>query len=170
MGPSGPREENEQPEQSGEHLVESCSLLAEIRKSVEREEMHEWKTRHTRNQLIKKKKGPVEPEKEKEEEKDRLELFFCQLYEFHNPVQNAPVFVPAELPPRYAIDFVPATVPAVPAVISSSPALPVFPVNAAVASVTFFFYCSVRLLRCFLSQLRHCSYLLYWKPIATSYD
>ena len=69
------------------------------------------------------------PEKEKEEE-DKLELFFCQLHEFHNPVPSAPVFVPAELPPRYAIDFVPA------APVTASPAnsgvfhtLPVTPVT-----------------------------------------
>ena len=38
---------------------------------------------------------------------DKLESFFCTLYEFLNPVSNAPVFLPAEFPPRYAIDFVP---------------------------------------------------------------
>ena len=80
----------------------------------------------------KKKKGPVEPEKEEEE--DKLETFFCNLYEFHNPVPNAPVFVPAELPPRYAINFVPAHASASPAVppVTSLPAvllvLPVLPV------------------------------------------
>ena len=83
--------------------------------------MREWRTRHSRNQLKdKEKKGPVEPEKEKEE--DKLERFFCHLYEFHNPVPNAPVFVPAELPPRYAIEFVPAA----PAVV-----VPVFPIGSA---------------------------------------
>ena len=79
-------------EQSGEHLVEGCRLLAEAREQVEREEIREWGTRHSRNQ--KEKKGPVEPEKEKEE--DKLESFFYKLYEFHNPVPNAPAFVPAE--------------------------------------------------------------------------
>ena len=98
----------EQPEQSGEHLVERCRILAEARERVERSEMREWRTRHSRNQLKgKEKKGPVEPEREKEE--DKLERFFCHLYEFHIPVPSAPVFVPAELPPRYAIEFVPAT-------------------------------------------------------------
>ena len=38
-----------------------------------------------------KKKGPVEPEKEEEEE-DKLERFSCHLHEFHNPLPNAPVF------------------------------------------------------------------------------
>ena len=98
--------DQEQPEQSGEHLVEGCSLLGKARESVERSEMREWKTRHSRNQ-IKDKKGPAEPEKEKEEEVDELERFFCHVYEFHNPV-IAPVFAPAALPPRYTINFVPA--------------------------------------------------------------
>ena len=81
-----------QQEQSGEHLAERCSLLAETRETVERNEMREWRTRHSRNQLFdKKKKGPVEPEKEVEV--DKLERFFCQLYEFHNPAPNTPVFV-----------------------------------------------------------------------------
>ena len=64
------------------------------------------------HKINKEKKGPVEPEKEEEE--DKLERFFCQLHEFLNPASNAPSFVPAELPPRYAINFVPAvnTVPA----------------------------------------------------------
>ena len=79
--------------------MERCSLLAEARRLVEREEMRTWKTRQ--------KKGPVEPEKEEEEE-DKLERFFFNLHEFHNPVTNAPVFVLAELPPRYAINFIPA--------------------------------------------------------------
>ena len=94
--------------------------------------MCEWRTRHSRNQLKdKEKKGPVEPEKEKEE--DKLERFFGHLYKFHNPVPNAPVFVPAELPPRYAIEFVPAA-PAVASVfpIGSAPTtdVPAFPVGS----------------------------------------
>ena len=49
-----------------------------------------------------------------------MESFFYKLYDFHNPVVNAPAFVPAELPPRYAISFVPAiSVP--PVQIVSSP-------------------------------------------------
>ena len=64
--------------------------------------------RHIHKSEKEKKKGPVGPEKE--EEVDKLERLFCLIYEFHNPVQNtAPVFVPAELPPRYAINFLPAT-------------------------------------------------------------
>ena len=87
--------------------MERCESLEEKRKLVERDEMREWKTRHSRNQLEKKKKeGPVGPEKEEEE--DKMESFFYHVYEFHNPVPNAPAFVPAEVPPRYAIDFVPA--------------------------------------------------------------
>ena len=86
--------------------MEGCRLLAEARELVEREEMREWRSRHSRNQLIKMEKGPVAPEKEEEE--DKLECFFCQLYEFHNPVLNAPAFVPAELPPRFTISFVSA--------------------------------------------------------------
>ena len=130
-----PPRDQEQPEQSGEHLVEGCRILAEARELVERNEMREWRTRHSRNQLKdKKKKGPVEPEKEKEE--DKLERFFCHLYELHNPVPNAPVFVPAELPPLYAIDFVPAASalpvspkPVVPDVPGSVVVIPVFPIG-----------------------------------------
>ena len=84
----------------------------------------------------KKKKGPVEPEKEEE---DKLELFFSKIYEFHNPVPvtNSPFFVLAALPPRLAINFVPAA-PAAPAVpvIVSSPVSPISAVNAFPASAT----------------------------------
>ena len=84
-----------------------------------RGEMRVWKTRYARD--MKEKKGRVEPEKEKEKEEDKLELFFYKLHEFHNPVPNASVFVPAELPPRYVINFVPAA----PTVLAS----PVVPVD-----------------------------------------
>ena len=90
--------------------MEECDLLTEARGLVEKEEMREWKSRHARNKIVKREKGPVGPgeeEKEKEEE-DKLETFFCKIHEFHIPVPVAPVFVPAELPPRYAISFVPA--------------------------------------------------------------
>ena len=70
--------------------------------------MRAWNTRHLHKIPEKKEKGPVEPEKGKEKETDELELFFCHLFEFHNPVPDAPAFVPAVLPPRLAIDFVPA--------------------------------------------------------------
>ena len=59
---------------------------------------------------------------EKEEEEDKLERFFCHLYEFHNPVRNAPGFVPTELPHRYAINFVPA--------VSASSVVPAIAVTA----------------------------------------
>ena len=49
--------------QSGEHLVERCDLLMEEREKVKRKELGVWKMHHIQ-QL--KKKGPVEPEKEKE--------------------------------------------------------------------------------------------------------
>ena len=115
-----------QQQQTGQHLVEECSLLADARKPVEREEMCAWKTRHIHKKPAKKKKGPVEPEKEEEE---KLERFFCHIYEFHNPVSNAaPVFVPAALPPQYAISFVPAV--NAPSVTASSTA------SAASASVS----------------------------------
>ena len=80
--------------------MEGCSLLAEARRLVEREEMRVWKTRYARDKK-ESKKGPVEPKKEKEG--DKLELFFYKLHECHNPVPNASVFLPAELPPRYVI-------------------------------------------------------------------
>ena len=84
--------QDQQPEQSGEHLVERCSILAEARELVERSEMREWRTRHSRNQpKDKEKKGPAGPEKEKEE--DKLERFFCHLHEFHYPVPNTPIFI-----------------------------------------------------------------------------
>ena len=44
-----------------------------------------------------------------------METFFCRLHEFHNPPVLAPVSTPAVLPPRYAINFVPATTVSVPA-------------------------------------------------------
>ena len=97
----------QQEEQSGEHLAARCSLLTRARSQVERKELLEWKSRHARNKMEKKEKGPVEPGKEEEE--DKLETFFCQLYEFHNPPVSVPDFIPAELPPRYAINFVPAS-------------------------------------------------------------
>ena len=121
--------------QTGEHLVEGCSLLADARNPVEREEMCMWKTRHIHKKPEKKKKGPVEPEKVKEEEVDKLESFFCKIYDFHNPVPVAPVFVPAELPPRYAISFVPpvSAVSSVTSVVDSvAPAvIPVSPIGSA---------------------------------------
>src|SRR5258706_10086969 len=51
-------------EQSGKHPPERWELLEEKRKPVERDEMREWKTRHSHNQQLekkKKKKGPVGP-------------------------------------------------------------------------------------------------------------
>ena len=96
-------------DQSGEHLVEECRLLAEGRRLVEQEDLCAWKSRHVHKREKKKEKGPVGPEKEEEEEK--LETFFCKIYDFHNPVPVAPVYVPEEILPRYAISFVPASVP-----------------------------------------------------------
>ena len=95
--------------QSGEHLVERCSLLTEERGRVKKE-LGAWKTRYIQKQPEKKKKGPVEPEKEKEKEKDEMEDFFCQIHEFLIPTPAPAVFVQAALPPRYAINFVPANV------------------------------------------------------------
>ena len=102
------------------------SLLADARGLVERKEMCTWRTRHV-HKIANKKKGPVEPEKEEEE--DKLERFFCHIHEFHNPVPKAPAFVPAELPPRYAINFVPA----VNASVFATPVAPPVPaINASV--------------------------------------
>ena len=50
--------------QSGEHLVERCNLLTDGREKVEGEELSAWKTHHIQKLPEKKKKGPVEPEKE----------------------------------------------------------------------------------------------------------
>ena len=120
----------EQLEQSGEHLVERCRLLADKREMVERKELREWRTRHSRRQN-KKEKGPVEPGKEEE---DKLESFFSHLYEFHNPVLVTPhvvSFTPAAIP-RYASASASASVSAfdvpvsAPALLVSS-AVPVNP-------------------------------------------
>ena len=67
-------------------------------------------------------------ERESEKETDKLETFFFNIYEFHNPVPDPPVFVPAALPPRYAINFVPpaatsATSPSTDRSISPSPSI-----------------------------------------------
>ena len=99
-------------EQTGRHVVEECRLLTEARGLVEKEEMCEWGTRHSRDK--KKKKGDVGTENEKEkEEAERLANFFSAIHDFFVPSTNAtntviPAFVPTELPARYAIDFVPA--------------------------------------------------------------
>ena len=63
--------------------MEECSLLADARKPVKREEMRTWNTRHIHKTPEKKKKGPVDPEKETEEEPDKLERFFCHLISPH---------------------------------------------------------------------------------------
>ena len=89
--------------------MERCRLLTRARSQVERKELLGWKSRHARNKVTEKKeKGPVEPGKEEEE--DKLESFFCHLHEFHSPVRDVPAFVPAELPHRYSINFVPVVV------------------------------------------------------------
>ena len=82
-------EEEAQEEQSGEHLVEGCRLLAEASGLVEKEEMREWRTRHARDK--KKRKGDVGMEKEKEkEEGEKLASFFGAVYEFFSPVPVIP--------------------------------------------------------------------------------
>ena len=116
--------------------MEKCRLLEQKRKGVEKGEMREWRTRHSRNKITnKKEKGPVEPGKEEEE--DKLESFFSHLYEFHNPVQVAPAFVPAELPARYSIAFVPASVPDVSFVPTPVPAVSSVPVSVPAVSTPF---------------------------------
>ena len=78
--------------------MERCNLLEKERGRVEKEERCTWETRHVHRTEPKKKKGPVGPEKEEEE--DKLELFFSSVYEFHNSV---PVFIP---PPRCSVNSV----------------------------------------------------------------
>ena len=75
----------------------------------------------------KKKKGPAEPEK-LEEEEDKLETFFCRLHDFHNPAPVAPACVPADLPPRFATNFVLA------ASLVASPVIPVGSVDQSAIS------------------------------------
>ena len=100
-------------EHSGEHLVEGCGLLAEAQESVEKEEIREWGTRHTRDK--KKKKGDVGIEKEEgKEEGERLEGFFGAIYNFLVPAAPAASdnHVPVELPARFVpVAFVPAMTP-----------------------------------------------------------
>ena len=43
----------------------------------------------------------------REKEADELELFFCHLFKFHNPDPDSSVSS-VFVPPRYAINFVPA--------------------------------------------------------------
>ena len=87
-------------EQTGRHLAEECRLLTEARGLVEKEEIREWATRHTRDK--KKKKGDVGKEKEEEkEEGERLANFFYAIYDFLVPIAVPNAFVPAELPARY---------------------------------------------------------------------
>ena len=115
--------------------MEESRLLTKARGLVEKEEMREWETRHSRDK--KKKKGDVGTEKEKEkEEGERLDNFFSVIHEFLVS-SNAPtnVFVPVELPARYAIDLVPAA-PVVNPVMSSS--VVVSSVNFVVSSVNLF--------------------------------
>ena len=140
--------------QSGEHLVERCELLTEDWEKVKREDMGAWKSRHIQKQPEKKKKGPVEPEKEKEV--DEIESFICHIYEFHFPTPVPAVFVPAALPPRYAIAFLPALPATVPP--ATVPPVTVPPVTASsvhsfssvysvpsvhIASFFFFFLTSI---------------------------
>ena len=128
------REQPEQPEQSGEHLVEGCRLLAEARELVEKSELRDWRTRHSRNQPTdRKKKGPVEPAKEKEKEEDKLELFFCHLYEFHNPV---PVPIPVSLTiPVFPFPFPASPVEGLSVISSVSSVVPPVPVPPVFSSV-----------------------------------
>ena len=129
---------------------------------------------HTKNKR-KKQKGLVEPEKEL----DKLELFFCQLYEFHNPVTAAPAFVPADLPPRYAINFVPAApvIPVVPspstssasafAPLSFSASVPAPVSGPAPVADDFSVVSSANFIPASVCYV----FILYWyNPIATSYD
>ena len=108
--------------------MERCNLLEKERGRVEKDEMCAWRTRFV-HRMEKRKKGPVEPEKEAEE--DKLECFFSSIYEFHNPapVFVPPISVPAALPPRYAINFVrAASVPV------TSPIVVISPIVAPVTS------------------------------------
>ena len=109
--------------------MERCGLLTEEREPVE-DELCTWRSRYV-HKKEKKKKGPVGPA-ETEKEEDKLETFFCKIHEFHNPVPVAPVFAPAELPPRYVINFVPAASsvvfpaappPVIPVPVSASPVI-----------------------------------------------
>ena len=79
-----------------------------------------WKTRHIHKVEKKKKKGPVEPDQEEEEE---LETFFCRLYDFHNPPVPVPVPATPLFPPRYVINFVPAAPSVISSPVISSPVI-----------------------------------------------
>ena len=119
-------------QQTGKHLAEECNLLADARNSVRRREMSMWNTRHLHRIPGLKEKGPVKPEKENEKETDELELFFCQLFDFYNPVPAAPAFVPEVVPAA-----VPSPIPYVNLVASAvSPISPVFVASAIPSSVS----------------------------------
>ena len=69
-----------------------------------------------------------------------MERFCAAIYEFLNPALAAPVIVPARLPQRFAINFVPAVSPVIvssPVIASSAIASPVSPgfVSSTVYSV-----------------------------------
>ena len=129
--------------QTGRHLVEECTLLTEARRLVEKEEMREWETRHSRDKKKKKGDVPVGTEKEKEEEEgERLANFFYTLHEFFAPTDIPANVFPATLPARYLINPVPASdvrvsAPVVPTVVTT-------PVNStstfAVPTPRVFFY------------------------------
>ena len=74
-------------------------------------------------------------QQEKEKETDELENFFGQIHEFHTPTPAPAVFVPAALPPRYAINFVPALHVTPPVSASAARLSPVSPVSASVPAV-----------------------------------
>lgn len=63
-------------EQSGRHVVEACTKLAESRGGVEEDE---WQTRHSREAEREVGVG-VEKEKPEKEEGDIMESFFCAVF------------------------------------------------------------------------------------------
>ena len=80
----------------------------------------------------------TEKEKEKEEG-ERLANFFSAIYEFFVPSNATNAFVPAELPARYAITFVPAvSVSDLPVASDASPVVnPVMSVPVSVSSSVY---------------------------------
>ena len=86
--------------------MEGC----EIRKKVEKEELEEWGTRHSRDR--KKKKGDVGAEKAEEEEGEKMEFFFCELHKFltdYTSFLGNPFVPPVVIPvPFVPVVFVPA--------------------------------------------------------------
>ena len=76
----------QQEEQSGRYVVERCTKLVKVRGGVE-EEIAEWWKRHSGDRKRKKLTMWVEKEREREEG-EKMETFFCSVYEILMKARN----------------------------------------------------------------------------------